>query len=208
MSRPRKALLPISIALALGLSGCSSFQPEQYQNTMFGAGVGAATGALVGAATGGAIATSAVGAIVGASVGNYMDNKGKPELSEVARREIQIIQYGDTTTYVLPSDRFFAFNSSVLRPAEYRALDDLALFLKQSGSTHVTIEGYTDDIGPEWFNEKLSHDQAHSIEAYLWARGIDASILKAEPFGDRSPVARMTPIGREFNRRIEVVVHT
>lgn len=70
----------------------------------------------------------------------------------------------------------------------------------------MTIEGHTDNIGGETFNQNLSEKRANFVKEYLKNAGIDESCLTAKGVGSSTPVATNdTEAGRARNRRVELV---
>ena len=91
-------------------------------------------------------------------------------------------------------------------------LDEAAQILKDNPKVNVTVEGYTDSIGTEAYNLKLSERRANAVKTYLTTRGIDASRLDTIGKGESDPIADNTkngkdnPEGRAMNRRAELKV--
>ncbi|MFQ6092536.1 MAG: OmpA family protein [bacterium] len=102
----------------------------------------------------------------------------------------------------------FEFNKSTIRPDSYPILDEAAQTLKEIPELKVQIEGHTDSIGSDEYNQKLSEARANAVRNYLIARHqIDPSRLVAVGFGEKRPVAdNSTEEGRQLNRRIDFVV--
>lgn len=101
----------------------------------------------------------------------------------------------------------FDFNSTKLTAESYPVLYHTVQILAQDPSMKVEIQGYTDNIGSESYNKKLSEDRANVVKNYLVAKGIDASRLQAVGYGESNPVAdNKTADGRALNRRIEFKV--
>ena len=79
------------------------------------------------------------------------------------------------------------------------ASDELATF-------RFSVEGHTDSVGSERFNEQLSRDRAAVVKAYLVARGVPEERLATRGHGETTPVAtNETDSGRQRNRRVEVI---
>jgi OOP family OmpA-OmpF porin len=74
--------------------------------------------------------------------------------------------------------------------------------------TKIAIEGHTDSIGSNEYNQKLSERRANSVKNYIIDNfGIDAKRLRAEGFGETRPIAdNNTDEGRQRNRRVESVL--
>jgi hypothetical protein len=71
----------------------------------------------------------------------------------------------------------------------------------------VQVEGYTDSIGSDEYNQKLSEERADGVRDYLVAQNVADSNVTAHGFGKADPVAdNSTDSGRAQNRRVELVV--
>jgi len=72
---------------------------------------------------------------------------------------------------------------------------------------NLAVEGYTDNIGSEDLNQKLSDKRAESVRTFLVAQGLGDGNVTAQGFGMSTPVAdNATAAGRQENRRVEIVV--
>jgi len=91
-------------------------------------------------------------------------------------------------------------------------LDEAAQTLKENPELNVRIEGHTDSIGSDSYNQALSERRAEAVKRYLVSRGIAASRLSTEGKGETEPIAdntkngRDNPEGRAMNRRAELKV--
>lgn len=99
----------------------------------------------------------------------------------------------------------FEFDKANIRPQSYPILDDVVSIIKSNpGIKQVRIEGHTDSIGSDAYNQKLSERRANSVKQYLINKGISAGILDAVGYGESRPVAsNETAEGRAKNRRVE-----
>ena len=71
----------------------------------------------------------------------------------------------------------------------------------------VLIEGYTDSVGSDDYNQALSSRRAESVQSYLVGQGIDRGRLTASGLGESAPVAdNESAMGRQLNRRVEVII--
>ena len=71
----------------------------------------------------------------------------------------------------------------------------------------LDVEGHTDAVGSEEFNQKLSEARANTVRDYLVAQGLKAEAVSARGLGKTQPVASNTTAeGRQRNRRVEMVV--
>ena len=101
----------------------------------------------------------------------------------------------------------FGFNSTKLSPESYPVLLHAVSVLLNHPDVKVEIAGYTDNIGSEKYNQKLSEKRANIIKEYLVARGIAESRLSVMGYGEADPIGdNKTAAGRAMNRRIEFKV--
>lgn len=99
----------------------------------------------------------------------------------------------------------FDFDKAVIKPEFHQELADFAEFMKQYPGVKVEIDGHTDSIGSDAYNQKLSQRRANSVREYLIQHfNMDASLLKAVGMGETKPIAdNGSEAGRAQNRRIE-----
>lgn len=104
-------------------------------------------------------------------------------------------------------DVLFASGSADIQAGANETLNKLVNFLKTYPDRRVLIEGHTDNVGGVAFNRELSQRRAESVKRYLMLRGIAASRLSVMGFGMDKPIAtNETALGRQQNRRVEVVI--
>lgn len=104
-------------------------------------------------------------------------------------------------------DVLFAFNKAELSAQAAPRLDKLAGFLQQFPDRRLIIEGYTDSVGGDAYNQSLSERRAQAVRDALVQRGVDASRITARGYGKAHPVAdNASPEGRAMNRRVEIVI--
>lgn len=104
---------------------------------------------------------------------------------------------------------FFEFNSDKILQDYYGDLDKLGKVLTapQYSGYRIQVEGYTDSIGSDSYNRRLSERRAESVKRYLTQQfPISSDRLIVRGLGKSHPIASNdTPEGREKNRRVEVV---
>ncbi len=91
---------------------------------------------------------------------------------------------------------------------EYKPiLNEVVKTLKQNPYVELVIEGYTDNIGPKKYNDKLALKRARSVKNYLVKHGIPAEKIKIVGIGkDRYIATNRTSVGRLTNRRVEFIL--
>jgi outer membrane protein OmpA-like peptidoglycan-associated protein len=185
----------------------NNFQPDHrtLRSVTTNAGIGAGAGALIGSVAAGNTAAGAViGGATGAAIGLYKHNH-QSLLKELQAQNIMYIQYGDTMTLVIPTDRYFLFNSSELNDVCYPGLNNIAKFLQDYPQSTVYVAGFTDNVGSRHHKKRLSQAQAETMLTFLWANGIKAQLLHAEGYADQHDVGDNKWIhGSAYNRRIEI----
>ncbi|MDR2628093.1 MAG: OmpA family protein [Dysgonamonadaceae bacterium] len=98
----------------------------------------------------------------------------------------------------------FEFGKSALNKNDKVYLDEIVDLMRQNERINVRVNGHTDNVGSEKFNLNLSQNRAKAVYNYLVGKGIAASRLSYEYFGQNSPIASNdTDEGRAINRRVE-----
>lgn len=106
------------------------------------------------------------------------------------------------------SDVLFDTGSYVLQPGAREKLAKISGILLAHPGLTLQIEGYTDSVGSDEFNQTLSEQRAGSVRDFLADQGVPASSITAMGMGKMQPVASNdTPEGRQQNRRVEIVVN-
>jgi outer membrane protein OmpA-like peptidoglycan-associated protein len=105
------------------------------------------------------------------------------------------------------SDVLFDTAKYTLRPAAREKLARVSgIVLSHPGLT-IEVEGHTDSVGSDEYNQKLSEQRANSVREYLLSQGLPSTSLTAKGFGEGTPVASNDiASGRQQNRRVELVV--
>jgi outer membrane protein OmpA-like peptidoglycan-associated protein len=100
----------------------------------------------------------------------------------------------------------FDFDKSNIRPDAAVILDEAVRILSGS-SAPVSVEGHTDWIGSDAYNQGLSERRANAVQAYLIEQGISPSRLSTSGYGESRPISsNETREGRALNRRVELHV--
>ncbi len=104
-------------------------------------------------------------------------------------------------------DVLFDTGRYTLKPDAKLRLAKVAGILQAYPGLKVQVEGYTDSVGSDEFNQKLSDNRASSVREFLASQGVPPSNLTAQGFGKSDPVAEnATASGRAQNRRVNMVV--
>jgi outer membrane protein OmpA-like peptidoglycan-associated protein len=104
-------------------------------------------------------------------------------------------------------DVLFDTGRAELKSGAGRKLDQLSQFLVEHPDRRVQIDGFTDSVGTDAYNEDLSQRRADAVKTALVNRGVASSRIGTEGYGKAYPVANNTDTGgRQLNRRVEVVI--
>jgi outer membrane protein OmpA-like peptidoglycan-associated protein len=104
-------------------------------------------------------------------------------------------------------DVLFDMGKYNLRPPAREALAKLSGIVLAHPGLQLTVEGYTDSVGSDAFNDLLSEQRALAVRAYLVGEGLSESTVAAQGLGKAMPIASNdTPQGRQQNRRVEIIV--
>jgi outer membrane protein OmpA-like peptidoglycan-associated protein len=105
------------------------------------------------------------------------------------------------------SDVLFDSGSYTLKPGAREKLAKISGILLAHAGLSLQIEGHTDSVGGDQFNQQLSERRAGSVQDFLVQQGVPAASVTAVGFGKTEPVASNdTAEGRQLNRRVELVV--
>jgi outer membrane protein OmpA-like peptidoglycan-associated protein len=105
------------------------------------------------------------------------------------------------------SDVLFDSGKYSLKPGAREKLAKVAGILLAYPDLNIAVGGYTDNVGGDAMNQKLSENRAGSVRDYLMQEGVSANSVTAQGYGNSSPVAtNNNAAGRQQNRRVELVV--
>jgi len=105
------------------------------------------------------------------------------------------------------SDVLFDTGKYSLKPGAREKLAKVAGILLAYPGLNIAVGGYTDNVGGEAMNQKLSENRAGSVRDYLVQEGVSTNSVTVEGYGNSSPVATNdNSAGRQQNRRVELVV--
>ncbi|OBX09631.1 membrane protein [Gallibacterium salpingitidis] len=95
--------------------------------------------------------------------------------------------------FALSSDVLFAFGKANLKPEAAQSLDNLQQEISKVGNlSSVEVAGYTDRIGSDKYNLKLSQDRANTVANYLVSKSVSPDVIKAVGYGKANPVTGNT----------------
>jgi outer membrane protein OmpA-like peptidoglycan-associated protein len=98
----------------------------------------------------------------------------------------------------------FDFNKYELKPHYYSVLDEISSLLTQNPKMKIEIQGHTDNIGTEYYNQSLSEKRAQIVKNYFISKGIEQDRLFPVGFGfAMNNSSNGTEAGRALNRRVE-----
>jgi outer membrane protein OmpA-like peptidoglycan-associated protein len=104
-------------------------------------------------------------------------------------------------------DVLFTTGQANLKSGSTSNLNKLVKFLGDHADRTVVIEGYTDNVGSDASNQRLSERRADSVKAFLLAQGVSSTRLTAVGRGESDAVAdNDSAEGRQQNRRVEIVI--
>jgi outer membrane protein OmpA-like peptidoglycan-associated protein len=133
------------------------------------------------------------------------EEKGAKALGREERTPRGVPEREEPNRSVAPNV-YFEFNSDKVQPKYYPDLDKLGKALEQHPEYRIRIEGHTDNIGSDPYNQALSERRAESVRRYLVQKfAVASERLIAKGYGKSDRYDNSTPEGREKNRRIEVV---
>ena len=187
------------------LTGCSGLQKTDWPTC---AAVGGVTGAALGAIESSAWAGG--GALFGAGMGAaYCWVHGAEEQVVVVEETVVAETVEPEAEPVrVELDVKFDFDRAQVKSESLGDIQALADFMKQYPTTSTVVEGHTDSVGSEQYNQGLSERRANAVRDVLVNQyGIDSGRVAAVGYGEARPVAdNATAEGRAVNRRVEAEV--
>jgi len=194
------------------LAGCAGVQKEDWPSC---AAVGGVTGAALGAIE--SSTYTGYGALIGGGMAAAYCWANGTEQETVAVAETvepePMAEPEPEPEPVLEAVRVeldvkFDFDKATVRQDAMDDIEVLADFMKQYDQTSTTVEGHTDAIGTDAYNQRLSSRRAEAVRDVLVDRyGIEANRLEAIGYGESRPIAdNSTELGRAINRRVEASV--
>jgi outer membrane protein OmpA-like peptidoglycan-associated protein len=121
----------------------------------------------------------------------------------------QVLQTRDTARGLIVSmpDVLFDFNKYTLKPEARERLARISGIVLAYPDLRLEIDGYTDSIGSDEYNQTLSDKRAEAVRDYIVTSGVPMNNVVARGMGKADPVAdNTTAQGRQLNRRVEMIV--
>jgi OOP family OmpA-OmpF porin len=213
----------IGLLTVVVLAGCSRMQDRRWGACAVGGGV---LGALVGAGTAGGLVNgyeggsggsseetglaAGSGAVAGAALGALLGHMicdpveaappppppPPPAPAPPAAKKLQ-----------LSADAYFDFDKSTLKPEGERRIDEFVRPAKDDPKVHILVEGHTDSVGSDAYNQRLSERRANAVKTYLTSQGVDAHRIETRGYGESKPIAsNKTAEGRAKNRHVDITI--
>jgi outer membrane protein OmpA-like peptidoglycan-associated protein len=115
---------------------------------------------------------------------------------------------GSAVKLSLKSSVLFDYKETSIKPGAKASLHDIAWEIKRYPKARIVVEGHTDDVGDDDYNQKLSEGRAKAVKEYLLQNeGLAGFKIETKGYGKTRPIApNTTEAGREQNRRVEILV--
>ena len=223
-----KTTVPLLLVAGV-LSGCSTYQKGDLPMC---AAIGGVTGGALGAIESSSMAGTVglTGAVLSAAYcwvhgdadgdgvvnktdkcpdtpqGTQVDEVGCTIEVAVVEEVVEVVEVDEV---IVVDNLHFAFNSADLTAADKSVLDTVASKLSQDApNAKLSLVGFTDSVGSDAYNLKLSERRAMSVANYLVAAGVpQANIVAVGGMGEADPVAdNASADGRAMNRRVVIAV--
>jgi OmpA-OmpF porin, OOP family len=211
--------LALGVAVIFMVSGCATMtrQDKIVAATLGCAAVGGGIGAAAGSGSNhsgrGAVIGSLTSALLCGAIAYFMTEEPRPAPPQPppppqARPAPTPPPPPPARERTIVLDNvLFDFDKTAVKPDGAKILDRLIAFLKENPDKKVELEGHTDSVGTEQYNQGLSERRAASVKDYLTKRGVAAGRIATRGFGETKPIAdNKTAEGRAKNRRVEIKV--
>lgn len=217
----KQSIIALCLVSLVTLSGCQTFDPytgeQKTSNTAKGAGIGAGSALLLSYIKNRnksskerkkrMLRDAGIGAIVGGGVGYYMDTQEAKLRKQLRGSGVSVQRDGNNINLIMPGNITFATNGRNLKANFYNVLDSVVLVVKEYNKTTIVVSGYTDSIGSNAYNQRLSEDRAQSVADFLVNKQVNPGRIELVGLGEKNPVAsNATSQGRSLNRRVEITL--
>lgn len=189
-------------------AGCKSMNKTQ-KGAVIGAAAGGTIGAVIGKTAGntalGAIIGATVGGVAGAIIGKKMDEQAREIAEEIPDAKVERV--GEGIVVEFNSRVLFAFDRSDLNETARENLVNLVKVLKKYPDTNIEIQGHTDNVGTDDYNQGLSERRALTVTAFLRTNEIPVTRMITKGYGENAPkYTNDTEEGRAMNRRVDFII--
>ena len=152
--------------------------------------------------------TAATEARAGAETAREIAQEARLRAEDLAQKVSELEARPTDRGLVLTlGDVLFDFGEATLKPGGMKTVNQLGDFLNEYPERNILIEGFTDSIGSEAFNQALSARRAENVKNALMNLGVRSDRIRTRGYGTQYPVAsNATEQGRQLNRRVEVVI--
>jgi outer membrane protein OmpA-like peptidoglycan-associated protein len=101
----------------------------------------------------------------------------------------------------------FNTNQSAISPEAKRSLEPVVQSMNGNTAQKITLDGYSDSVGPDAYNQALSQRRSESVKNYLVQNGVSANRITTRGLGKSNPIASNDDdAGRRLNRRVEIII--
>ena len=161
------------------------------------------------AASDAALATSQAATEQAQLAGQQAENDKATLRTRLSQQLNSVLQTRDSARGLIVnmSDVLFDSGKYTLKSGAREKLSKVAGILLAYPGLNIEVDGHTDNVGSEEYNQNLSDQRAESVRAYLVEQGVLTGSVTAKGFGKSQPVGtNETAEGRQINRRVELVV--
>jgi outer membrane protein OmpA-like peptidoglycan-associated protein len=214
MKKSRVFVSSLAAVSLLGLSACvtdPNTGERHVSRTAIGGLGGAAAGYLLGGIIGGKTARivgAGIGGVAGGVVGYQMDQQIKELKESTAGTGVDVSEIpGEDAFLVNLPDVTFATGSAVISPSFQATLNQVADSMTRYPNSLIDVYGHTDTTGSTATNQRLSEERARAVANYLISRGVAASRIRWQGFGETQlRVQTGDNVNEPLNRRVEIKV--
>ncbi|EIA1323936.1 OmpA family protein, partial [Vibrio vulnificus] len=137
-----------------------------------------------------------------------LDQQEKALRDELMSSGVQVKRIGENELVLIMENGIgFQSGEHLLEPSVYKSLNGIAKVLVEYPSSYLQIIGYTDNVGDESSNQRLSEQRANSVKDYLISQNVSPNRISTSGMGERSPICQnSTAEGRACNRRVEIKI--
>lgn len=215
MLKSRWFVSGIAASALLATSACVT-DPNTGQKKVSRTAIGGVGGAVLGGLLGGVIGGktgriigAGVGGVAGGVVGYKMDQQIKELKEQTAGSGVDVTQTdnGQAILVNLPDGVTFATGSYTISPTFQATLDKVAQSMIQYPNSLIDVYGYTDTVGSTASNQILSENRARAVANYLISRGVPASRVRWQGYGETQlKVQTGDGVNEPANRRVEIKI--